>query len=300
MNSQSTPSPAPSLAPSPALPLRPNRRFISPRARRALAERGLDLASLQGSGPDGRIVEADVLRAQVQQVQSAAQPEAQAPEAPALSISAPANRDEAAIPQMTLRAEVDAGALLEVHRRFGDHALRGDGPSWTPGDFLLCCVGRALRAHAAANRAWREGAIVDLASVDIGFLCDGGSDGEAGRACSIGDAGRLSLLEAAQQRQLLESDAGREPAAGGAMLMLDASTCRADEAWLPLPWGWSGSLGAGRIAERPFVVSGELCVRPTLHLALCVDTRIWSPGLAARFLDFIVERVQEPNLLIFG
>ncbi len=276
MNSQIAPS------------LRPHRRFISPRARRALTERGLDIASLQGSGPNGRIVEADVLRAQTRPAIQAPQPFA-----PPLSTK---QTTDIPIPQMTLRAEVDTGALLEMHGRFGDYALRDSGLSWTPGDFLLCVLGRALHTYPAANRMWCDGAIVDAASIDIGLL----SDDEAGQAFLIRDAGHLNLLEAARQRQSSESDAGCEAAQSGAMMVLDASSGRADEARLPLPSGFSGSLGIGRIAARPFVANGELCVRPTLHLNLCVDTRIWSAGLAARFLGFIVEHVEEPNLLVFG
>jgi len=197
---------------------------------------------------------------------------------------------------MTLRAEADTGALLEMHERFGDYARRDNGLSWTPADFLICALARALRAHPAANRMWRDGAIVDGASIDIGLL----SDGEAGQAFLIRDAGHLNLLEAARQRQSSESDVGHEPAESGAMMVLDASSGRADEALMPLPSGWGSSLGIGRIAARPFVANGELCVRPTLHLNLCVDTRIWSADLAARFLGFIIERVEEPNLLVFG
>jgi pyruvate/2-oxoglutarate dehydrogenase complex dihydrolipoamide acyltransferase (E2) component len=283
---------------SPSPSLRPHRRLISPRARRALSERGLDIASLpgglQGSGPNGRIVEADVLRVSLQpppqpQIQA---PQTQAPE----SLAPPAPRGvEVATASITLSAEVDASALLEVHRRLGDHARREGGPSWTPGDFVLCALGRALRAHSEANRAWREGAAVELDSVDIGLL----NRSEAQQPLMIRDAGRLSLLEAARQRENSQPDAQREPL-GGAMLLLDASTCRADEASPPLLAGFGGALGLGRIAARPFVIDGALEIRPTLRLTLCLDARVWSAGLAARFLGFLVERVEEPELLIFG
>lgn len=254
--------------------LRPNRRFISPRARRALAARGLDITTLHGSGPNGRIVEADVLQA------------APTPRAPHLT-------GETA-PFFTLRAEADATALLALHKRFGDHAVRGGGTSWTPIDFLVCAVAKALRAYPDANRVWRSGAAQEAASLAVGVL----SGEEPSRIFSIRDEGGLNLLEAARQRQAVESVSENE--AAPSVTIFDASRSRADIAEPPpMPHG-GASLGMGRIAARPFVVNGELGVRSTFHLTLRVDARLWNANLAANFLDFLVEYVEEPHLLVFG
>lgn len=258
---------------NPSTSLRPNRRFISPRARRALAARGLDITALNGSGPNGRILEADVQQA-------------------APTPRAPQSAGEAA-PFFTLRAEADAAALLALHKRFGDHAVRG-GASWTPADFLICAVAKALRAYPDANRVWQSGAATDAASQAVGVF-----DGEEPRRIfSIRDEGGLNLLEAARQRQTGESVSENE--AAPAITIFDASRSRADVAEPPpMPHG-GASLGMGRIAARPFVVNGELGVRSTFHLTLRVDARLWSANLAANFLDFLVEYVEEPHLLVFG
>lgn len=265
--------------------LRPDRRAISPRARRALARRGLDLASIsiEGSGPNGRIVEADVLRA---------------PETPPQIQTAPTiapRKIAQAVPQLTLRAEVDASALLELHTRFGDHGKK-DGLTWTPADFLICATARALRAHPQANRVWRDGEIVDASSLDVAII------GGATTTLLIPEADRLNLLELAQRRLELESstDQAASENEGGAFGVCVADEGRADEISSSLQAGQSGVLSAGRIDARPFVVEGELCVRPTLRLCLNVDGRVLGAALAAEFLGAVVARIEEPNLLIFG
>lgn len=84
-------------------PARPNRRHASPRARRALKQRGLDIAQLQGSGPRGRVVEADVLNAATSTKIEIA-PEIVVPQSVAEIFS--------------LRADVDASAILNWQTRY--------------------------------------------------------------------------------------------------------------------------------------------------------------------------------------
>ena len=103
---------------------RTSRRFASPRARRALRERGLDIAQLHGSGPNGRVIEADVTQFTLPQSAPATEPVPQS--APALAAPAPieATPQRETVPQREavralfwLRAEVDLSALGELQRR---------------------------------------------------------------------------------------------------------------------------------------------------------------------------------------
>ena len=103
--------------------LRPQRRFASPRARRALRQRGLELESIVGSGPNGRVVAADV--AQFVPPQSAPQITAPAPIPVAPSL-------------FGLRAEVDLSALAELQKR---HEI-------STRDWIERAVARALQKHA--------------------------------------------------------------------------------------------------------------------------------------------------------
>lgn len=264
-----------------SLSLRPNRRFISPRARRALAAHGLDIAMLQGSGPNGRILEADVVLHAAQQ--PVASPSSQTPRA---SVEAST--------LLTLRAEADAVALLALHQRFADHALRAAGVSWTPADFVVCAVAKALRAHPDAKRTARDSAASEASTRIVGFW----NNDETEQAILIRDEGGLNLLDAARQRLAAEAVSNLEQAP--AVTVFDAMQSRADSIEPPqVPHG-GASLGLGRIAARPFVANGELGVRPTLHLTLRVDARLWSATLATQFLSFVVEYVEEPQLLVFA
>ncbi len=284
-----------------AVPLacRPNRLAISPRARRALSRRAMDASTLRGSGPNGRIVEADVLRA-VQFPQPQSQPPSAAPPsaAPQDALQVVAVSEAVAIPTLTLRAELDASALLAIHKRYSDYARREHGVEWTPADLILYVVARSLRAHPKANRIWREAAARDLPSVNVGIF--GASEAqERAQVLAIRDAGRLNLVELARQRAALEAAPvlAAEPVAISVLSALEGC---ADEIALPIPCGQSAALGAGRITARPFVIDGALGVRPTLRLCLNLDTRIFSQALAGSFLQAVVERLEEPELLIFS
>ena len=254
--------------------LRPNRRFISPRARRALAARGLDIAALHGSGPNGRIIESDVLQA------------ASAPRAPQ-----PVS--EAAL-FFTLRAEANAAALMALHQRFGDYAARTGGASWTPADFLTCAVAKALRAYPLANRVWQNGAATDAATFSVGIA----SGEESNHMLTIRADNDLTLPEVVRQRQNGATDFNAN--AAPSLTLWDASRSRADVVEPPPNSHGGASLGIGRIAARPFVANGELEIRPTLHMTLRADARLWSANLAENFLSFLVEYVEEPHLLVFG
>jgi len=279
-----------------AVPLacRPNRLAISPRARRALSRRAMDASTLRGSGPNGRIVEADVLRA-VQFPQPQSQPPSAAPQD---ALQVVATSEAVAIPTLMLRAELDASALLAIHKRYSDYACREHGVEWTPADLILCVVAHSLRAHPKANRIWREADARDLPSIDVGVFRASEAQ-ERAQVLAIRDAGRLNLAELARQRAELEAAPvlAAEPVA---ISVLSALEGRADEIAPPLLSGQSAVLGAGRIAARPFVIDGALGVRPTLRMCLSVDTRIFSQALAASFLQVIVERLEEPELLIFS
>jgi pyruvate dehydrogenase E2 component (dihydrolipoamide acetyltransferase) len=60
----------------------------------------------------------------------------------------------------------------------------------------------------------------------------------------------------------------------------------------------SSMLAVGRLAHRPFVVEGKLCVRPTLRLNLVVDHRVMDGEPAARFLGRIVEYLERPERMV--
>jgi pyruvate dehydrogenase E2 component (dihydrolipoamide acetyltransferase) len=261
----------------------------SPRARRAMNRRGIQPSQITGSGPGGRIVEADVL-----------QVDAVAPAVVPLSVlrRAVARRtaqSAATVPHFYLRAEVDASALLHAHEEarksfHGSHRAR---PTIT--DFLLQALARALRDCPTANRIWRAETIVQLPAADVGVVVSL----EDGLLIPVlRGADRQDALELARRRRDLVEAArcGKLPAdamqpCATAISNLGAS--RVDEFAALIPPPQSTILAVGRVAPRPWVVDGKLDVRPTIRLCLSVDHRVLDGVPAARFLERIVAGIEQ-------
>jgi pyruvate dehydrogenase E2 component (dihydrolipoamide acetyltransferase) len=144
---------------------------ISPRALRALRLRGVSSAGLAGSGPNGRILEADMLRAALK------------PQAPTVDKSLPPGTISsmrravaakvadsfATVPHFYLRSEVDVTSLVQLREQNLETFEKccGVRPSLT--DFILRAMALALNDRPEANRIWQDNAIVQLPGIDVGW-----------------------------------------------------------------------------------------------------------------------------------
>jgi pyruvate dehydrogenase E2 component (dihydrolipoamide acetyltransferase) len=147
---------------------------ISPLARKLAAEKGVDYSRLQGSGPGGRIVQADILAAEkVGRVVPNAPPSALAG-APSLLAKGPIQNDELAavsnmratiarrlvesktqLPHFYVEIEIDAGPLLALRAQLNS-GLEKDGVKLSINDFILKASAEALRVVPAVNCSWEN------------------------------------------------------------------------------------------------------------------------------------------------
>ena len=156
----------------------------SPLARRLAEEQGVELASVEGSGPGGRITKRDI--------EAAAQggPKAAAPEAPVQTPAAPripAGQDSEEVPVTQMRKtiakrlaqsigpiptfyltiECDMTRLQELRERT-NRRLEKEGGKTSINDFLIKALAAALRAHPEVNASWGENVIVRHHRVHVG------------------------------------------------------------------------------------------------------------------------------------
>jgi pyruvate dehydrogenase E2 component (dihydrolipoamide acetyltransferase) len=259
-----------------------------------MARLGIDPLCVQGSGPRGRILEADVLH------------HPHAPSAIAGQVREPSRRRRAiarstvaawaAVPHFHLRCEIDAGRLVEARQQILEVAAGTVRPSYT--DFLLRALALALRDCPFANLIWHNGGLLVLPAPVVGLVVslDDGllipTIGEADRLDWPGLAGRRAALVTAARSGRL--DAGTTQPSATSLNNL-GQTC-VDELTPILTPPQSTMLAVGRLAARPFIVDGRLCARPTLRLTLAVDHRVLDGELAARFLGRIVHHLERPLL----
>jgi pyruvate dehydrogenase E2 component (dihydrolipoamide acetyltransferase) len=265
-----------------------------------MRQRGLDAVTIAGTGPGGRIVEADVLRAPA----ISGEPVSRAAAAGNLSpmrraVAAKVTESFATVPHFYLRSEVDVTSLMQVRQQVVATIEKSCGQRPSLSDFLLRAMALALCDCPQANRIWQNGSIISLPTVDVGLVVQV-DDGLLVPA--VRSADQLGLIDMVRRRAELVAAvrSGRAPAdvlQGAATSLTNLGKRRVDEFAAIISPPQSSMLAVGRVAERPAVFEGRLCVRQTMCVTLSVDHRVMDGVPAAEFLDRIVELLEKPFLL---
>jgi pyruvate dehydrogenase E2 component (dihydrolipoamide acetyltransferase) len=275
---------------------------ISPRALRTLRQRGISPIGIAGSGPNGRILEADVLRTPTNPAAPVADPSLPAGTISTMrrAVAAKVADSFATVPHFYLRSEVDVTSLVQLREQNLDTFEKccGVRPSLT--DFILRAMALALNDYPNANRIWMNNSIVQLPSIDVGLVVQ---VGDGLMIPIIHRAEKLGLAEMAHQRTRVV-DAVRSGKTttdlfqGGAISLTNLGKHRVDEFAAIISPPQSGMLAVGRVAERPMAFEGKLCLRQTMNMTLSVDHRVMDGVPAAEFFDRIVELLEKPFLLV--
>jgi pyruvate dehydrogenase E2 component (dihydrolipoamide acetyltransferase) len=287
------------------------RVFSSPRARKQAGALGLDWRELPGSGPRGRVIERDVLRAALGS--RAAEPSRPAaehlasagvrwetPTAVGRIVAERMTASFGSAPHFYLNVEVLAEALLDLHGRLLPIIERRAGVRLTLTDLLARIAGAALAEHPRANAFWDGGRIGIHERVNIGIAVTT----DAGLVVPIlRDVDRKSLTHIAAERAGLveKARAGRlapDDLAGGTFTLTNLGMYRVDSFQAILNPPQSAILAVGRIAERPAAVNGQLVVRTTAVLTLSCDHRVLDGAAGAGFLGRVAELIEEPYGLL--
>jgi pyruvate dehydrogenase E2 component (dihydrolipoamide acetyltransferase) len=309
--------PAPEAPPAVEAPARPEgdgRVKASPLARRIARERGLDLAQLQGSGPGGRIVKADVERAEAP---------AAAPEAPAPAAALPGVRErpetakgevevielnrlqqtiarrmaesKATAPHFYLSAEIDMGAAFEARSRVKAAASEGDiVPSLN--DLVVKACALALRDYPRANGAYKDGKLELYSRVNVGVAV---AAREALVVPTIFDADRKGLRQIAAEARVVaervrEGSITPPELSGGTFTVSNLGMYGISNFSAVINPPQAAILAVGEIADRAVVRDGELTVAKLMGVTLACDHRILYGADAAQFLGRIRGYLEEP------
>ncbi len=269
----------------------------SPKARRLAAERGIDLLSLAGSGPEGAVLAADVTAATPTPIP------APATEGKEVELGTVWRRmaermttSWTTTPHFYLMREVEAGALVEMRLRISPAVEKRVGIKPTYTDLLVKMVAAVLGEHARVNAAWTGTAIRLNPEVHVGIAT---AIKEGLIVPVIHHANRLSIGEIAAQRQDLvaRANAGKlKPAdiSGGTFTLTNLGMYNVDAFNAIVNTPQAAILAVGRIADRVVAVNGQPAVRPMLTLTLSCDHRVVDGARAAQYLDDLARLIQEP------
>jgi pyruvate dehydrogenase E2 component (dihydrolipoamide acetyltransferase) len=281
----------------------------SPIARRIAAERGLDLAAITGSGPGGRIVKADVEKAESRPAPAAAPAGAGAPDVQTAkgevavqeltklqqTVARRMAESKATAPHFYLSAEVDMSRAVEARARMKASAPEGGVvPSFNDMVVKACAI--ALGEHPRANGAYRDGRLELYSRINVGVAIAGR---DALTVATIFDADRKGLREIATQTRELAAkvrDATITPPelSGGTFTVSNLGMYGIDSFAAVINPPQAGILAVGAITEKPVVRDGEITTAQLMAVTLACDHRILYGADGAVFLARIRELLEEP------
>ncbi|MBL3586149.1 pyruvate dehydrogenase complex dihydrolipoamide acetyltransferase [Rhodovulum sulfidophilum] len=304
------------------------RIFASPLARRIAAEKGLDLAAIEGSGPRGRIVRADVEKASAAPKSPAA---SAAPAAsPAAAMPAGASADAVAkiyenrehevvtldgmrktiaarlteakqtIPHFYLRRDIRLDPLLEFRKTLNDQ-LGARGIKLSVNDFIIKACALALQQVPKANAVWAGDRILQLkpSDVAVAVAVEGGLFTPV-----LMDAETKSLSQLSKEMKDLATRARDRKLApqeyqGGSFAISNLGMFGIDnfDAVINPPHGAILAVGAG--VKKPVVnAAGEIEVATVMSVTLSVDHRVIDGALGAELLQAIRDNLENPLAML--
>jgi len=301
-------APRSASAPANSVPAMPASRpfgqvTASPIARRLAAQHNIDLASLQGSGPGGRVVEADVLMAVQSKQAGMERRERKVLRRLPFSgrrrvIAERMLASLASSAQLTITREVEASQIVRAREALlARKAELGVGVTY---DALLAKIlATALGEQPMLNAVIEQDEIVILAEVHVGVAIAA----EAGLVVPVvTNVESRSLAEVARAIDDFARRAGQgnllpDELGGGTVTITNLGAYGVDSFTPILNPPQAAILGIGRISPRPFAVDGNLVVRPTLHLSLTWDHRVADGSTAALLLGRIAELIADDDYL---
>lgn len=250
------------------------RIISSPRARRLADENNIDIASISGTGPRGRILESDVKQI-LDNTRNRSDPRA---------AQAAANRVSESwttIPHFFTAITVDMSALISKTKQ------KGIGYTYT--DFIILAVAESVTSQPAVNGIWEHGTATIMDSTHLGLVVQT----KTGLVIpTLTDIQNHSIDEIALNRSKLVKQAhdGKLTATAMTPATLTLSNIgqgHIDHFTAIISPPQLAILSAGSIQNKPMVVANEIVIKPTATFILGADHRAIDGILAAGFLESV-------------
>ena len=254
-------------------------RLASPKARRLAQERGVDLDSLTGSGPNGAIVAADI-----SEPPAFKQAEVVANESRVWQVMA--ERMQQAwqqVPHFYLHRDVDASRLQSWK------SVAPAGTSVT--DLLIKVCAEALKRHPRVNGGGTVNVGVAVATDDA-LIVPVVHGADALTLAQVTER-RKQVVDAARAGKLRPDDVQ-----GGTFTISNLGMYGVDAFQAIVNTPQAAILAVGRTTERPWVVGGEVVARPVMTLSVSFDHRVVDGARGAEFLDTLASLIEEPAGLV--
>jgi 2-oxoglutarate dehydrogenase E2 component (dihydrolipoamide succinyltransferase) len=285
----------------------------TPVARNVAADAGVDLRTVAGSGPSGKITKQDVINAAVP-AQPAVVPTGPAAVAPAAARSetrVKMTRRRQTIAQRLVQAqqtaamlttfnEVDLTRVMDIRKRKKDSFKEQHTVGLGFMSFFTKATVSALKAFPAVNAEIQGDEVVYKNYYDIGIAVST-DDGLVVPVLRDSDGLSFAGIEKgidALARKARENKLGLNDLVGGTFTITNGGVFGSLMSTPILNAPQVGILGMHKIQERPVVVNSQIVIRPMMYLALSYDHRIIDGSTAVRFLVHIKDMLEDPDAML--
>ena len=286
-----------------------------PVVRKLAKDLDVDLDTVTGTGPDGRIVREDVIAAAEAKAAESGGPPVEVPAPMTLppppvsregdrrtmsklrrTIASNMSKSWGEIPHVTTFDQVDASRLLAARK-----ALEARHKTKLPLEaFIIKAVLPALAAYPEFNSRLDGDDLIVFGHYDIGVAVDT-PDGLVVAVVKAADLRTLleigadvrRLAEGATDRKLSPSDLS-----GQTFTISNIGALGGGFGTPLVPPGTTAILSVGKAAEQPVAVDGKVVIAPLLPLSLSYDHRVVDGGLGRRFMAMVLENLAEPTLFL--
>ena len=316
------PEPAPEIVPTPVIPATTtgSRIKASPLAKKIAAEKGIDLATIHGSGPSGRIVKADVENAQAgAATPAAAQATSPDPVEPAATLEAleiPVSNMRKSIgkalvasktqaPHFYLQIEVNGAPLAalrkELNSKLANLPPEHGGTKFSVNDLTLKAAAEAVRRVPAINRSWEGDSIKQHPNVHLAFgvAIDDGLVTPVIRAAEtkglreIGAEAKV-LIKKARSKKLAPNEMS-----GSTLTVTNLGMFGISDFYGIINPNNAAILSIGATIKKPVVnENDEIVVGQVMKIGLSGDHRTIDGAVGAKYLQALKEILESPSIML--
>jgi pyruvate dehydrogenase E2 component (dihydrolipoamide acetyltransferase) len=306
-------------APSaPVEPTGPGRIKASPLAKKIATEMGVDLGTVQGSGPGGRIVREDVVaKGQSTAPKPASLPPPSAPKAPAFvpaledkkiplsgmrkTIASRLLESKTTIPHFYLQAEIDAGPLTSLRQTINAAAESAGLGKLTVNDFILKATAVAATRIPLANAAFGGDSIIQFANVQLAcaVAVEEGLVTPVIREAQSKTIGQISAaikdLASRARSKKLKPDEYQ----GGTITVSNLGAYGVEQFYAIINPPQAVIVSVGTIVKKPVInAAGEIVPGQRIILGVSCDHRVVDGAVGAQFLGELKKFLENPTLLL--
>jgi len=281
----------------------------SPVARKMAQENGIDLATVTGTGPGGRIVREDVLQAIDEK--KAAPPIKEAPsvdEEPVVPLSsmrkviARRMTESFQAPHFYLTIEVDTREFGKTRQQLVPIIEEKTGIRLTVTDMIIAVVARALEDNPAANCSYIDDSVKVFKRIDIGLVTsvEGGLIVPVIRQANRKSLEEIVLARADLVQRARDGKIGMAEMKDSTFTISNLGMYGIDQFSAILQPPEAAILAIGRSADRAVVREGQIVVRPMMTLTLSIDHRVIDGVIGSQFLQSLKNYIENPAVYFYS